>query len=158
VEGKKIIKINGQEIEVPEGFEVIIDSQNNIRVVESKQTSKDRDLVEPVNVVLTGTDIPKYIDNTLQSIGMQYNRELLKKNVAEVERAGYIVENFLGMIVPLAIVIVILIVALGSGDASVLGLAAFFIPIAAYLVWRHSKMLDPVLENRENEKTDRNKN
>lgn len=34
MEQKKIVKINGQEIEVPEGFEVVVDKEGNVRVIE----------------------------------------------------------------------------------------------------------------------------
>jgi len=84
VEKKNKVVINGQEIEVPEGYEVVVEGER-IKVVPKEDK-------ETVKVVHAGEDIPESVVRTLKSVGLEFNEETMKKNVSAIGKAGFFIE------------------------------------------------------------------
>jgi len=79
----RVVRINGQEIEVPEGYEVVVEGER-IRVVPKEKK-------EPMKVVQAGTDIPEATVRELKSVGLEFDEEKMKENIATIERADFFV-------------------------------------------------------------------
>lgn len=100
----RIVKVNGKEIEVPEGFDVVIEKNGSIRISKSNYNANKLQ-----GVVIKGTDIPEAASYELKSIDMSFNEEKFKSNVSIVSRVGYIIGCLAGIIFPAGAMIFTLI-------------------------------------------------
>jgi len=82
-EEKKKVVINGQEIEVPEGYEVLVEGER-IRVVPKEEKK------EPVRVVQAGEDVPESVVRTLRSVSLSFDEEMMRRNVAKINKVEYV--------------------------------------------------------------------
>lgn len=125
----KSIIINGKEIKVPQDYdEVIIDKEGNIKLIKQAEQHSVQ------NVTLRGVDIPEVALSEVESIKLPVDKELFKKNVAEVSRADYIFDLAVGGIVSLIFLLI--------------GIAGFLpaLPFGIYGLWYVKKLSEPILE------------
>jgi len=91
MEQKKVVKINGQEIEVPEGFEVVVTKSGNIRVVRSNSQDIQK-------VRMTEVDISEIALSEAKSIDLPVDEKVLKKNVKKLYRLNFYAQLIVGVL------------------------------------------------------------
>jgi len=139
VERKNRVVINGQEIEVPEGYEVVVEGER-IRVVPKEEK-------EPVKVVQAGEDIPDATVRTLKSVGLSFNEEKMRRNVSALSKVKYVGEGVGGIIGGSVLVVVgLLFLFLDSDPFGKFLLGIPFIVFGSFLVWKGIMILGPLFD------------
>jgi len=136
---KNKVVINGQEIEVPEGYEVVVDGER-IRVVPKEDK-------EPMRVVQAGEDIPEATVRTLRSVGLSFNEERMRRNVSALNKVEYVGAGVGGIIGGLVLVVAgLLFLFLDSDPFGKFLLGIPFIVFGSFSVWKGIMILSPLFD------------
>jgi len=109
-EEKKKVVINRREIEVPEGYKVVIDEEG-IKVVPDRRSGK-----EPTKVVQAGTDVPESVVRELRSVGLEFDEEKMRRNVATIGQVEYFVGAVGAVVIGIIATIVGILISLHTGN------------------------------------------
>jgi len=135
-EKKKKVVINGQEIEVPEGYEVVVEGER-IRVVPKEDK-------ETVKVVQAGEDVPESVVRTLKSVGLSFNEEKMRENVAKIGQVEYVVSGAIQVLAGMVFIIVgILLLFYGDSFLKMMGIV--FVLGGLFSLWIGALELEPLI-------------
>jgi len=151
-EEKKKVVINGQEIEVPEGYEVVVEGER-IRVVPKEEKK------ETVKVVHAGEEVPEATVRTLKSVSLSFDEEKMKRNVATINKveyvAGAVLAVFLGVLFTVAGVFYLgagILAGNSAEDKLLLYVAlvfGLFLSLGGlFSIWKGILLLNPILKGK----------